>query len=373
LLLGHNTCRLADRQNSGYDLIIKRITGGIFMRLSWNDMLTIEKLLKKGCKAPAIARKIGCSDQAIYDEIKRGRVEILDSELEPKVVYSPEMSMAVRERGNKNREKPLKIGSDHALAAFLVDKIGEQGYSPSAVCAMLGKTPETTFSCTLTRQTVYRYIDLGYLWPLTNKKLRYKGNRKRRYCKVRSQKRASAGTSIEHRPDYINNREEPGHWEMDSVEGKKKTKRTMNVMTERVTRHELAKLMRVQTAASVVDQLDHMELKLGTEKFREIFKSITVDNGHEFSDCEGMERSFLHPEEKRTKIYYCHPNCPGERGSNEKQNQMIRWFFPKGTDFTHVPDHVIQKAIDWINNYPRLLLDWHSSNELFQTFLESCG
>ena len=47
------------------------------MRLSWNDMLTIEKMLKQGYKAPAIARRIGCSDQAIYDEIKRGRVEIL--------------------------------------------------------------------------------------------------------------------------------------------------------------------------------------------------------------------------------------------------------------------------------------------------------
>ena len=194
-----------------------------------------------------------------------------------------------------------------------------------------------------------------------------------RYCKVRSQKRASAGTSIEHRPEHINSREEPGHWEMDSVEGKKKTKRTMNVMTERATRHELAKLMQDQTAASVVGQLDHLEVELGTEKFREIFKSITVDNGHEFADCEGMERSFLHPEEKRTKIYYCHPSCPGERGSNEKQNQMIRWFFPKGTDFTSVSDQVVQKVIDWINNYPRLLLGWHSSNELFQTFLESCG
>ena len=149
------------------------------MRLSWNDMLTIEKMLKQGYKAPAIARKIGCSDQAIYDEIKRGQVEILDSELRPVKVYSPEMSMSIREQGNKNREKPLKIGNDHAMAAWIIEMIADKGYSPSAVCALMGTTPETTFSCKITRQTLYRYIDNGYLWPLTNKDLRYKGNRKR--------------------------------------------------------------------------------------------------------------------------------------------------------------------------------------------------
>lgn len=268
----------------------------------------------------------------------------------------------------------MKIGNDHTMASWIVKMIAEEGYSPSAVCSMMGKTPETTFSCKITRQTLYRYIDNGYLWPLTNKDLRYKGNRKRQYKKVRSQaKRASAGTSIEKRPEYINNREEPGHWEMDSVEGKKRTKKTTGVMTERVTRKEIAKFMPDQTAASVVDMLDKIETEIGTDRFREVFKSITVDNGHEFADVEGMERSCLHPEEKRTTVYYCHPRYPGERGSNEKQNQMIRWFFPKGTGFRTVSDKQLQDAIDWINNYPRLLLDWHTSNDLFKVFLDSCA
>lgn len=103
------------------------------MRLSWNDMLTIEKMLKQGYKAPAIARRIGCSDQAIYDEIKRGRVEILDSEYRQITVYSPEMSMSIREQGKKNREKPLKIGNDHTMASWIVKMIADEGYSPSAV------------------------------------------------------------------------------------------------------------------------------------------------------------------------------------------------------------------------------------------------
>ena len=341
-------------------------------RLTWNDKLTIEKMLKQGYKAPAIARKLGVHHSTIYDEIKRGQVEILDSELRPVTVYAPEMSEAKREESRKNREKPLKIGNDHALAEWLVDMIGTKGYSPSAACALLGKTPETTFSVTLTRQTVYKYIDEGYLWPLTNKQLRYKGSKKRTYKKVKRASRASKGDSIERRPEYINNREEPGHWEMDCVEGKKGSKRTLLVMTERVTRHEIAIPMRDQTAASVVDALDRLERKYGVRRFKQVFQSITVDNGHEFMDCAGMERSITGRGE-RTHLYYCHPRYPGERGSNEKQNQMIRWFFPKGTDFRKVSARSIQKAIDWINNYPRRILDWHTSAELFDVFLEACA
>ena len=101
------------------------------MRLSWNDKLTIEKMLKQKYKAPAIARRIGCSTQAIYDEIKRGQVTIRDSELREITVYSPETSVARHEeRVRHNREQPLKIGKDHALASWLVDMIGSKGYSP---------------------------------------------------------------------------------------------------------------------------------------------------------------------------------------------------------------------------------------------------
>lgn len=339
--------------------------------LTWADKLTIEKLLKQGYSKPQIARFLGVHHSTIYDECRRGEVELIDSDLRPYKTYSPEMSEAKREESKKNREQPLKIGYDHALASWLITMIGDEGYSPAAACSLLGKTEETTFSCTLCRQTVYKYIDNGYLWPLTNKNLRYKGSRKRRYHRVQRAKRAPAGTSIEQRPEYINSREEPGHWEMDTVEGKKGTKKCLNVMTERTTRKEIGVLLREQTAFNVVDMLDHFEMQLGTDRFRELFKSITVDNGHEFADAIGMERSCLCPGERRTTVYFCHPRYPGERGSNEKQNQMIRWFFAKGTDFTPVKQAEVNKVIDWINDYPRLLLDWHSSAELFRICMGS--
>ncbi len=338
--------------------------------LTWNDRLTIEKMLREGYSKPQIARYLGVHHSTIYDECRRGAVELKRSDLTTYISYSADVAKDYHLERKRNMEKPLKIGKDLRLARWLVATISD-GYSPSAACSMMGKTPETTFSCTLCRQTVYKYIENGYLWPLTNKALRYKKDEKRTYNRVKAAAKAPRGDSIERRPAYINDRQEPGHWEMDSVVGVKGTKAALLVLTERVTRFEIIIKMRDDTAASVVRALDRLERKLGTATFREIFKSITVDNGSEFADCKGMEASCKAPGEARTHIYYCHPRSPGERGSNEKQNQLIRWFFPKGTDFRKVQAKKVRQVQDWINNYPRLILDWHTSAELFSVFLAS--
>lgn len=337
--------------------------------LTWNDRLTIEKMLREKCSKPQIARYLGVHHSTIYEECKRGEVELLDSELRPYKAYSPEAGEAHHKRAVKNMEKGLKIGKDHALAQWLVETISG-GYSPSAACALLGKTPETTFSCTLCRQTVYKYIENGDLWPLTNKNLRYKGQRRRRYGRVRAA-RAPSGKSIERRPPFVTQRKSPGDWEMDSVEGKKGTPEALLVLTERMMRDQIIIRMERKTAASVVAALDSLEIDMGPDLFRKVFRSITVDNGSEFADSEGMERSVFGGQ--RTDVYYCHPRCPGERGSNEKQNQMIRWHFPKGTDFGKVGPEDVRRVQDWLNNYPRKILGWRCAAELFQEFLASAG
>ena len=98
--------------------------------------------------------------------------------------------------------------------------------------------------------------------------------------------------------------------------------------------------------------------------FRSTFRTITVDNGSEFSDCSGMERSRFGAGQ-RTKIYYCHPYSAYERGSNENLNKMIRRHYPKGTDFSRVSARRIREVQDWINGYPRGIFDYRSSNDLF--------
>lgn len=336
--------------------------------LSWNDRLIIEKMLREGYSKPQIARYLGVHHSTIYEEVKRGEVELVDTHLVPYKAYSPEKAEQYHERKKKNMEKPLKIGDDRELAKFIVNKISD-GFSPAAVCSLLGKSPETTFSVQLSRNTIYKYIEEGYLWPLTNKQLRYKGQRRKKHRKVRVAKRASAGDSIEKRPTSVNARTEFGHWEMDSVIGKRGSKKTCLVLTERLSRKEIVLPMKDHTAESVVKSLDRLERNFGVRKFSQVFKTITVDNGSEFADVVGMQTSDINGAE-RTHIYYCHPRNPGERGSNEKQNQLIRWFFPKGTDFRKVSNAELQKAVDWINNYPRQLLGWRTANQIFEEHMK---
>ena len=151
---------------------------------------------------------------------------------------------------------------------------------------------------------------------------------------------------------------------MDTVMGKKRTKPNLLVLSERKTRYELIIKLPDKSSKSVVAALNQIERKY-RNNFPKVFKSITVDNGLEFSNCYGMEQSALR-KSVRTKLYYCHPYSAYERGTNENINKMIRRFFPKGTDFRREPPGYIRAVETWINNYPREILNYQSAASLFQ-------
>ena len=227
------------------------------------------------------------------------------------------------------------------------------------------------FGIRVCRQTLYSYVDKRIFARLTNKDLPFKGaRRKKKTQHIRRMKTAPKGDSIEKRPEEGNTRQEPGHWEMDLVVSCRGGHKCLLVLTERVTRQEIMRLIPDKTAASVVRALNTIERKYG-KLFPTVFKSITVDNGSEFADCAGLERSVLKKRGKRTKMYYCHPYCSSERGSNEKQNQMIRRKFPKGTNFDKVSPNEVKMVEDWLNRYPRKILGWYSSADMFRALIEA--
>ena len=123
-----------------------------------------------------------------------------------------------------------------------------------------------------------------------------------------------------------------------------------------------------QTMDSVHHCLNIIEHKFG-KNFKKIFKSITVDNGSEFSDCKSLEKSKFGKNNKRTKVYYCHPYSSYERGSNERINREIRRKIPKGSDLSIYTDDDIIEVENWVNEYPRQVLNFHTSNELFNLHL----
>ena len=263
--------------------------------------------------------------------------------------------------------KYLSCAQGIFLSSYIEKKIIEENYSPEAVLGELRvQNRAKDFSVSICIRTLYNYIDKGVFLNLTNKNLPVKRNKKRGYKKVRVQKRASVGTSIEERPEYIRDRKEFGHWEMDSVVGKRgKSKNTFLVLTERKTRNEIIFKLPDHSATEVVKAVDRLEITWGS-MFSDVFKTITVDNGTEFSYFNELERSCTKPDEKRTKVYYCHPYSSWERGSNENNNKMVRRIVPKGTNFDSMTDDEVLDMQIWINGYPRRIHDYHSAAELFE-------
>ena len=152
---------------------------------------------------------------------------------------------------------------------------------------------------------------------------------------------------------------------MDSIVGPQgKSKATILTLTERKTRNEITLKMPDKGADNVVKALDRLEDKWGP-LFPQVFKTITVDNGTEFAFWKALEKS-KNGDRKRTSLYYCHAYCSSERGTNENLNRMVRRKVPKGTNFDDMPDEEIESIAEWMNNYPRKILGYHTSGEIFE-------
>ena len=92
------------------------------------------------------------------------------------------------------------------------------------------------------------------------------------------------------------------------------------------------------------------------DNFAQLFKSITADNGSEFAKLS----------EIGVPVYFAHPYSSWERGTNERQNGLMRFFIPKGKPISQVSGKTIKRAEDWINKIPRKLFNYSSSEELFE-------
>lgn len=217
-----------------------------------------------------------------------------------------------------------------------------------------------TMVCT---KTVYNMIERGDFYRISNKNLPVKRNKKpRNYKKIHKIARNNKkGTSIELRPEEINQRLRFGDWEMDLVIGSGKA--CLLVMTERKTRLEIIFKIPDKSQASVIRCINILETKYGKD-FPKIFKSITMDNGIEFLDQLGIETSVIVEGNKRTVCFYAHPYSSWERGSNENNNKLIRRFIPKGSNIDDVSEEQIQEIQDWMNNYPRKLHGYLSALEI---------
>ena len=256
-----------------------------YKHLTMTDRLRIEKWLKMGMKPREVADKLRVHVSTIYRELKRGAYDRLDGGTwEVKTAYSADIAEEKYQAHLREKGPDLKIGNDHELANYIETTILDKDCSPAAVLgfAMIeGKKFKTSLSV----PTIYKYIAKGLFLNLTQEELPRHGKKKHKYKKVKKTKsasRAPAGESIEQRPEEIDEREEFGHWEGDTVysgKGKRKTTHALLTLTERKTRKEIIIAIPNRKAETVVKALDALERKLGARRFRAIFKSITFDNG----------------------------------------------------------------------------------------------
>lgn len=317
----------------------------------WEERIQLETLLRHKIPVVEIARELGFSRQTIYREIKRGTyLHTTDLRDEPR--YSAQKGQIIHDRLQENKGCPLKIGKDIAYANFLEDKILNEHFSPAAA---LAAARAVGFSTVISVGTLYNYITMGLFVTLEDKHLLEKTTRKPRKKSEGPKVAHATLPSIELRPAIIGQRMEPGHWEMDLVVGPQGSKPCLLTLTERMTRKEIITLLPDRRAVTIRRALDRIERQ--TVGFKRKFKSITTDNGSEFMEYELLIKS-CKTKGQRFEVYYCHSYAAWEKGGVENHNRMIRRFFPKGTDFSKVTKRQVAAVQNWMNNYPRKVLDW---------------
>lgn len=344
-----------------------------YRRITYADRVRIETMYNRFRMNPYnIAKELGFCSSSVYREIRRGLYDHLNGDTwKTERRYSADKAQQVSDYRATAKGAPLKIGRDHAFARVLEELIVQRKLSPAAALAEI-KREKRKVATTVCVTTLYHYIDSGVFLHLSNKHLLMRGKRRQKKKSLRPLRPSLRGTSIDQRPEEIDERSSVGHWELDSVIGKQTKGETLLTFTERKTRYELIFRSKDKTAAAVVACFDRLERRLGKTNFSRIFRTITCDNGCEFSDHLGMELS-IDGNSQRTKVYFCHPYRSGERGSNENQNRLIRRFIKKGTPIQNYSDADLRETARYINQLPRKLLDWHTSEELFISELSSLG
>lgn len=333
-----------------------------------DERLKLEALRRAGVSVAEIARLLGFCRQTIYNELRRGAYQHnVDYAYETR--YSADKGQQLHDYMQTGKGRPLKIGADRAYANFLekmmlgmqpdgkIDK--RKRFSPAAALAQAKKEG---YQLTVCVTTLYSYIDKGVFLHLTNKHLWEKSKRKKQ--RKGSVQRIAHPTlpNISDRPEHINQREEAGHWEMDLIVGKAQTRPVLLTLHERRSRKELIFKLPNRKAATIRAVFDRLERRLGKAQFRNTFKSITTDNGSEFLEYDLLKKSIYSGD--RFQVFYCHPYSAWEKGGNENHNRMIRRWYPKGTDFTRVTKKQIADLQNWMNDYPRKVLDWKAPNDM---------
>ena len=329
--------------------------------LTPGERANIEFLLKEKVKPAEIARRLGRDRSVISREIKRNNVMQMDSELR---VHHRYFGDAATRQYNERRATTgckIKLAQAIDMVQYAEQQIlSEKKWSPDAAIGRAKlEHPEWE---SISTKTFYNYVELGLVnvKPIDlhlKTRLRPKVKRDRKRKKI-------LGKSISERPAEANDRKEFGHWEMDTVVGKREKSSVLLTLTERKTACEIIRKVPGKSPADIEPALKKIKADFGIDATR-IFKTCTVDNGSEFSDSAGMESAL------GASLFYAHPYSSFERGTNENHNGIIRRFIPKGKSIDDVSDDLVQRVESYMNGLPRKRFGYQTPIEYMATLLET--
>ena len=332
-----------------------------YKHITYAERTMIEKWYNQDHKSKKeIAMLLHKSERTIRREINRGLITVRYYDWTEREEYSARVAQDKYDFGKTSKGPELKLDSDIELVKHIEKEIKENHKSPEVVSKEL---KENGFDIEISGRTIRNAIKSGVVFEkIKQGKIIYKKEYNNKNKEQRVSKMIPAEKSIEYRPKEALLRNVYGYWEGDLVVGKQGTKTVLFTLTERMTRQEIIMKLPNKETATIAKALDKLERRYGS-KFYKMFKSITFDNGVEFMGYKGLEKSCLR-KKKRTEIYYAHPYCSGERGTNENNNRLIRRWIPKGIDMKDIKVSFIKEIENWINNYPRAMFDYRSSNDV---------
>ncbi len=255
---------------------------------------------------------------------------------------------------------------NRALARIVASKLRLE-WSPEQIAGWLKRTYLGDENYQVSHETIYRSLFIQARGALKKELLQHlRQTRAMRRSRHHTQKtddhgRISNAISISERPPSVEDRAVPGHWEGDLIFGTNNSQ--IATLVERHTRYVMLATVNSKDTETVINALIKHSHKLP----RELYKSLTWDRGKEMAD---HQRFTLATD---IKVYFCDPQNPWQRGSNENTNGLLRQYFPKGTDLSVHSQAKLNAVARRLNERPRKTLDYETPAERFSQCVASTG
>lgn len=317
----------------------------------------ISRLLSLPLCFAEIGRRIGKSRSCISREVCRNGMD--------RNTYRAFLAHRSARRIKRRQGRKRRLDNNPELREEVFCRLRKR-WSPEQIAErLLAEYPDNKYM-RIAPETIYSYLYVHPKEQLRRELLACL----RRQRKIRIKRRKSGDPeetrgkipdmiSIDERPEDINNRIIPGHWEGDLMVGFKRLS-AIGTLTERTTRITIIVPLKGSDSQTVRKAFASEMIKLP----KELRKSLTYDQGRE------MKQHKLFTEKTKIKVYFAHKSSPWERGTNENTNGLIRQYFPKGTDFNLISRQKIKQAQAELNDRPRKCLGFRKPIEVFNLLLQ---